>query len=565
MTGPQASPGRGWKLLWGAVLLVALGGSLFLLVPGIALETKVAVNAVTYPVSSLGAGLLFVLVGARRAARGRIGWLCFGAGVVVWGVGEVIWQWYSLAGRAVPYPGVADAFYLAGYPLMLTGVLLMPHVRPGRYERLRLSLDASAGTVALAGVAWTLYLGDLMAFDPEASFLENAVNALYPVGDLVLLVAVMILVLRRSEYRLDGRLILVGTGLMLTTVADLVYLLQVDGGTYQDGAALDSLWLLSYAALIGGAWLAGHPLRAHEVSYRPPRLWQLVAPYSAVAALYAITLSRMSGPEAFLSWASTLVAVLIILRQAVAIRESRELVEKQRDDLVASVSHELRTPLTAVQGYAQLLSSSWDMLDEGQRCEMVSTIEGQATHLGRIVTDLIDVARDRLNDTRLTRSRVSLEEMVRSAVAGVGTAAARVVAIEVVDGDVVADVDRLRQVIVNLVTNAVRYGRGRVVVRGAVAAGAATLEVHDDGTGVPKKYEGMVWERFERGAHRFDAHIPGSGIGLPVARALVEAHGGTIRYERSQVLGGACFAFTIPAPGKEAPGMPQPRPAVTGA
>jgi signal transduction histidine kinase len=75
----------------------------------------------------------------------------------------------------------------------------------------------------------------------------------------------------------------------------------------------------------------------------------------------------------------------------------------------------------------------------------------------------------------------------------------------------------------------------------------------------------MVWERFERGAHRFDAHIPGSGIGLPVARALVEAHGGTIRYERSQVLGGACFAFTIPAPGKEAPGMPQPRPAVTGA
>jgi two-component system sensor histidine kinase KdpD len=127
------------------------------------------------------------------------------------------------------------------------------------------------------------------------------------------------------------------------------------------------------------------------------------------------------------------------------------------------------------------------------------------------------------------------------------------------DDDLVvhADLARLRQIVVNLLTNAVRYGKDRILLTARAHEGTAYFQVHDDGPGVQKKYEAVIWERFERGAHRFDSATPGSGIGLPIARALVEAHGGAIHQHRSEVLGGACFEFTLPlpnpAPAPEAP------------
>jgi len=77
--------------------------------------------------------------------------------------------------------------------------------------------------------------------------------------------------------------------------------------------------------------------------------------------------------------------------------------------------------------------------------------------------------------------------------------------------------------------------------------GADVFSVHDDGDGVPNKYQHTIFERFERGAHKFDSAVGGSGIGLSVGRDLVTAHGGEIRYRPSDLLGGACFEFTLPA------------------
>jgi signal transduction histidine kinase len=111
---------------------------------------------------------------------------------------------------------------------------------------------------------------------------------------------------------------------------------------------------------------------------------------------------------------------------------------------------------------------------------------------------------------------------------------------------VMADFDRVRQVLANLLTNAVRYGQSRILVTIHRRGDAAWFAVHDDGRGVPAKHQNEIWARFERGAHKFDATVPGSGIGLSVARDLVTAHGGTIGYRTSDLLGGACFEFSIP-------------------
>ncbi|MFN2486882.1 MAG: sensor histidine kinase, partial [Acidimicrobiia bacterium] len=103
-------------------------------------------------------------------------------------------------------------------------------------------------------------------------------------------------------------------------------------------------------------------------------------------------------------------------------------------------------------------------------------------------------------------------------------------------------------VLVNLITNAVRYGRSKITVVTRIDNGANVF--HDDGDGVPNKYQHTIFERFERGAHKFDSAVGGSGIGLSVGRDLVTAHGGEIRYRPSDLLGGACLSsrFRPPSP-----------------
>lgn len=82
----------------------------------------------------------------------------------------------------------------------------------------------------------------------------------------------------------------------------------------------------------------------------------------------------------------------------------------------------------------------------------------------------------------------------------------------------------------------------RVIPQG----GALVIEVHDAGPGVPKRHELVIWDRFERGPNRYNASVPGTGIGLAVVAAIAEAHGGSVGYRRSEALGGGCFWIELP-------------------
>ncbi len=449
----------------------------------------------------------------------------------------------------IPYPGIADFFYVAGYPLIFAGVIALPYLRPGRYERLRLTLDATAGTISLGVVMWVAYLDDIVSLgsDPVETFL----NLLYPFGDVFLVTALMVLAMRRSEQRIDLRVILLAGGVAFTAVADVIFSLQSATDSYVEWGGLDSLWLFSYGLLALAAYVVTKPVPSQERSYRPLNTWQLVAPYTAVAALFlARFLYSSSGSDLLLNLATTAVAVLVVLRQNLAIREKQELLEKQRDDLIASVSHELRTPLTGIQGYADLLSSSWEILDPHDREEMLDTITTQASHLGHVVTDLIDVARDRLQSVKLHPVDYGAADLVEEAIITAG------VAIEVetdldMSARVWAEPGRVRQILVNLITNAFRYGRSRILITETRVGTHVVFTVHDDGSGVPAKFQSDIWGRFERGEHKHDARVPGSGIGLSVAKDLVTAHSGTIGYRASELLGGACFEFTMPVPNQD--------------
>ena len=513
------------------------------LVAGISFE-DVTGPGVLYAAAAVASGLVLLAAALVSRGRSRVAWSLIGAGVLCWGIGEAVWMIQSHAGE-IPYPGVADFFYVAGYPLIFGGVIVLPYLRPGRFERLRLAIDATAGTLSLAVVMWVAYLHEVVAVgtDPVETFL----NVAYPLGDVLLVTALMVLAMRRSEQRLDLRILLLAGGVALTAVADLIFSVQVAAETYVEWSWLDGMWLFSYGLLALAAWVVTKPAASRETSYRSLNTWQLIAPYTAVAALFILRFTTSVGSDLLLNLTTTAVAVLVVVRQNLAVREKRELLERQRDDLVASVSHELRTPLTGIQGYAQLLAESWEILEADEREEMLATINIQANHLGHVVNDLIDVARDRLQSVKLHRVDYSAADIVREAVATASEG--RAIRIDAdAEARVWAEPDRVRQILVNLITNAIRYGHSEILVTTARSGRVVEFAVHDDGDGVPAKFQSEMWGRFERGFHKDNKSVPGSGIGLSVARDLVTAHGGTIAYRTSELLGGACFAFTIPAP-----------------
>lgn len=171
-----------------------------------------------------------------------------------------------------------------------------------------------------------------------------------------------------------------------------------------------------------------------------------------------------------------------------------------------------------------------------QQSRYLARIVGALTMLARVGQDRVDLDIDSLSfGVIVSRVRDSLE--IDSSDFSVDA-----------PDDLVLRVDgeRLQQVLLNLITNAGRYG-GREIQLVVVIDGAdVTLEVHDNGEGVPTRHQYTMWERFNRGAHHLNATVPGSGIGLAIVKVLSEAHGGQATYRRSERLGGACFAVELP-------------------
>jgi two-component system sensor histidine kinase AdeS len=177
---------------------------------------------------------------------------------------------------------------------------------------------------------------------------------------------------------------------------------------------------------------------------------------------------------------------------------------------------------------------------------MLSEATGQARHMARLVSDLVMLARGKQRHVPLEISEGTVSSIVTGALRGLETETTRIVEDFQEDARVRVDTDRVRQAVANMLSNAVRYGGSQVVITERIVGSDLALEVHDNGPGVPTRYESAVWERFERGAHRLNATTPGLGIGLAIVQAIAEAHGGRAEYRRSERLGGACFSIYIP-------------------
>jgi signal transduction histidine kinase len=221
-------------------------------------------------------------------------------------------------------------------------------------------------------------------------------------------------------------------------------------------------------------------------------------------------------------------------------------------DFVANVSHELRTPLTAVKGTVETLRAG-AVEDPEVRDRFLATVEGETDRLIRLVNDLMLLSRADSEALNLRREALDLAELVRAVVARLAPEAeARELVLQVEarpDAPPAwADRDRVEQVLVNLLDNALKYSHSGGAVTVSVTTGpkgSASVRVRDEGIGIPATELPRIGQRFYRADKARSRAEGGSGLGLAIARALVEAHGGQL-WLQSQEGKGTDVTFSLP-------------------
>lgn len=219
--------------------------------------------------------------------------------------------------------------------------------------------------------------------------------------------------------------------------------------------------------------------------------------------------------------------------------------DRQKSEFISFASHELRSPLSGIIGMVSLLRTGEEHEERRSHLEL---IEDEARRMTRLVEDFLSISRIEAGIKAIERRPVDLgallEEVCRTVAAG---AKVRIhTEIEPMP-NVLADPDRLRQVIRNLLDNAVKYSPAdaTVVVSTCCRGGHIAVQVLDQGPGISAADLPRVFDKFFRGRDKATGLVSGSGIGLAIARSIVEAHGGAIKVE--SVPGqGACFSFSLP-------------------
>ena len=232
-------------------------------------------------------------------------------------------------------------------------------------------------------------------------------------------------------------------------------------------------------------------------------------------------------------------------------RQAAEESNRLKDEFLATVSHELRTPLTAILGWSRLLEDG--SVDDGLSKQAIETICRNAKAQAQIVDDILDVSRIITGNLYLDLHPLELAPVVKNAINVVRpTADAKGIKIDArlaaTQAMVSGDTNRLQQVIWNLLSNAVKFTNsgGCVTVRLAHVGSNVEIKVSDTGQGISREFIPYVFDRFRQADSTTTRHHGGLGLGLAIARHLVEIHGGTIKAESAGEGCGATFTIKLP-------------------
>jgi signal transduction histidine kinase len=224
-------------------------------------------------------------------------------------------------------------------------------------------------------------------------------------------------------------------------------------------------------------------------------------------------------------------------------------IDRLKTELLSTVSHELRTPLGSIKGYATTLLEHEGLLSRAERREFLEIIDGESDRLDELIRNLLDMSRLEAGVLKIDPEPTDLADVVAECAQRVQRLTDRHAILTVWECDrlVEADKNRVKQVLNNLLENAVKYSPdgGEIVATGRVKGNTLEFSVADQGVGIPTRDVLRVFDRFHRVEGEISKRVGGTGLGLGICKRLVELHHGQIWVE-SRLGKGSTFFFTLP-------------------
>ena len=230
------------------------------------------------------------------------------------------------------------------------------------------------------------------------------------------------------------------------------------------------------------------------------------------------------------------------------ISASKEL-DKRKDEFISMASHELKTPVTSLKGFLGLLQRRLTLQGDEKALHYLARMDAQVTKLTKLINDLLDLSKMQTGQLDYREERFDLDELVQEIVETVQetTQTHHLLLEGQAQAEVSGDRDRIGQVLINLLNNAIKYSPqgDRVLVRVAISQNKALVSVQDFGIGIAKEHQHKIFERFYQVTDAEEKTYPGLGIGLYISYEIVKRHGGQMWVE-SKKGEGASFYFTLP-------------------
>lgn len=440
------------------------------------------------------------------------------------------------------------------------------------------------------------------------SLLISFAYIVYPIMDMVLIFSLILLLFRKLAPKVDVRaILLLAVGLLIMITGDAIYVFQSAQNTYATGNLLDTLFLAAIvfyglAGVSQNTWSAGTSpnSQTHEFLLGQTN-WFRYLPYVAAGITYALLVWSYLYRITFLlpvlcSFGG--IVLLVLVRQMIVVDENIQLyssaqkeisdrkkaendlkkahdelelqvlertselekayIDLKKDDEIKSefiltASHELRTPLTIISSYIQMFEGGMlGELDETQM-DKIQVISSQLDHTIKLVEDMLDTSMLDLKKLKIYKSPARIEEIAKSVLEDISRLAEtkkKTLSLKIETPLPIIDLDerRIKQVFNNLLTNAIKFtsDEGNIEVRIRDDEFDIRVSISDNGTGIRKEYQDKIFQKFFIGKGRsLIRESQGMGLGLAIAKGIVESHEGNIWVE-SEYGKGSTFLFTIP-------------------